>query len=159
MPVLKDPKHEAFAQHLAKGLSQEAAYKAAGYKGGRTHASRLVTNGNIGRRVAELTEKAAEKAIAAVSFEAKDLFQRMEDLIKRAADAGDYKTAMDGLKFELRCFGYEDSPTLTHEHVKGQSIQAQDRPQTEPAENRDELRDNVIKNFGEELKKLRRRTG
>jgi phage terminase small subunit len=164
MPALKDPKHEAFAQQLARGLNQTDAYTAAGYKAklasAKVNASRLLTNANIQARVSELQAKGAEKAIASVSFEAKDIFQRMEDLIKRAAEAGDYKAAMDGMKFVARCFGYEDSPTLTHEHVKGQAIQAPDRkPDENEGEKREELRDSVVKNFAEELKKLRRRTG
>lgn len=156
MPVLKDPKHEAFAQNVAKGLSQQDAYIKAGYKGDRTAASRLSSNVNVSQRVAELTEKLADKAIASISFEAKDLFARMENLIQKCMEAGDYKTAMDGLKFELRCFGYEDSPTLTHEHVKGQAIQSVEVKDKD--DRREETRDSVIKNFAEEIKKLRKRT-
>ncbi len=62
MPVLSNPRHESFAQALAKGKSAAEAYKAAGYKGDRTAASRLSTNVNVQRRVTELKEKAAEKA-------------------------------------------------------------------------------------------------
>lgn len=59
MPVLSNAKHERFAQGLAKGLSQTEAYTEAGYKGDRTAASRLSTNVNVTRRVAELQGKAA----------------------------------------------------------------------------------------------------
>jgi phosphoglucomutase len=156
MPTLPDPKHEAMAQGLFKGKTADQAYQDAGYKPHRGNASRLSSNENIKRRVAELQGKAAEKTIASVSFEAKDIFARMEELIKKAAKAGDYKAAIDGMKWVGRCFGYEDSPTLTHEHVKGQSIQAPDRPAAEEPE-RQELRDSVVKNFAEELKKLRKR--
>ena len=48
MPLLDNPKHEIFAQELAKGATQEEAYETAGYKPSRQHASRLATNGNIG---------------------------------------------------------------------------------------------------------------
>jgi phage terminase small subunit len=54
MPALKNTKHEKFASELAKGASMTAAYKAAGYKPNRQHASRLATNGDIQARVAEL---------------------------------------------------------------------------------------------------------
>lgn len=66
MPVLSNPKHEAFAQGLAKGKSQAEAYADAGYKGDRTAASRLSTNVNVLSRVAELQEKAAEKTLVTV---------------------------------------------------------------------------------------------
>lgn len=62
MPVLPNPRHEAFAQALAKGMSQDAAYAEAGFKPSRHHASRLATKGNVANRVAELQSKAAEKA-------------------------------------------------------------------------------------------------
>lgn len=59
MPVLSNAKHERFAHGIAKGLSQTDAYTEAGYKGDRTAASRLSTNVNISKRVAELQGKAA----------------------------------------------------------------------------------------------------
>lgn len=44
MPILKNAKHEAFAQGLADGKSQERAYVDAGYakQGARAHASTLL---------------------------------------------------------------------------------------------------------------------
>lgn len=62
MPILSNPRHEAFAQALAKGKSATEAYTLAGYKGDRTAASRLSTNVNIVSRVAELQGKVAKKA-------------------------------------------------------------------------------------------------
>lgn len=58
---LKNPKHERFAQELAKGKGQAEAYAAAGYRGDRPHASRLATNGNISARVDELLSRAAKR--------------------------------------------------------------------------------------------------
>ncbi|MDP9809368.1 phage terminase small subunit [Rhizobium tibeticum] len=62
MPVLKNARHEKFAQAIAKGMSATDAYSSAGYKGDRTAASRLSTNVNISRRVDEIKNKVAEKA-------------------------------------------------------------------------------------------------
>ncbi len=62
MPVLRNAKHEAFAQGLAKGMSATEAYSAAGYKGDRTAASRLSTNVNIAARVDQIKHRVAEKA-------------------------------------------------------------------------------------------------
>lgn len=59
MPVLDNAKHERFAQEVAKGKTQEEAYKEAGYIGDRTAASRLSTNVNVQARIAELLERAA----------------------------------------------------------------------------------------------------
>lgn len=59
MPPLDNPKHERFAQEMAKGKSQTEAYTIAGYIGDRTAASRLSTNVNVQRRLTELQERAA----------------------------------------------------------------------------------------------------
>lgn len=62
MPILKNPKHELFAQELAKGKSQDEAYRLAGYAPARSNASALFRNNNISSRVNELLD-AREKAL------------------------------------------------------------------------------------------------
>lgn len=62
MPVLGNPKHERFAQLLAKGLTADEAYEQAGYKPDRGNASRLTANHNVQTRVAEIQERAAIRA-------------------------------------------------------------------------------------------------
>lgn len=66
MPVLKNAKHELFAQALAKGMSAIHAYEAAGYKPDRGAASRLSANVSIFVRLNELLEKAAERTLVTV---------------------------------------------------------------------------------------------
>lgn len=61
MPALPNAQHEAFARALVAGSSACDAYVKAGYKPHRANASRLSANDSIKARVAELTEKAAEK--------------------------------------------------------------------------------------------------
>lgn len=61
MPVLLNPRHETFAQAVAKGKSAIEAYEAAGYKPHRPSASRLLTNANVAARVAELQGRGARK--------------------------------------------------------------------------------------------------
>lgn len=160
MPVLPDPQHEAFAQNLAKGMAQYDAYMAAGYKAkgnaAKVNASRLLTNANVRARVTELTEKAAEKVVDDSAFEARSMFMALLKDIEDAKTAGDHKTALDGRKFFMRCFGYEDSPTLTHEHVKGSKlppIETGNREDEQPEE-----KPSNIKSFSEALKKLNRRS-
>jgi hypothetical protein len=122
MPALSNPKHEAFAIALFKGLSQRAAYEQAGYTHNDGNATRLKNNEKVQTRIAELQAEAAKKAIEQVSFDARDMFMRLEAQIIEAAAAGDHKTAMDGRRFMLSCFGFEDSPTLTHEQVAGKKL-------------------------------------
>lgn len=60
---LANPKHEKFAQALAKGKSQGDAYAFAGYKPSYSNASTLRTNQKVVDRVAELQHKAADKVV------------------------------------------------------------------------------------------------
>ena len=62
MPILPNPRHEAFAQARARGLSQDDAYAEAGYKPCRQNASRLMTNDDIRLRVEEIQANTAAKA-------------------------------------------------------------------------------------------------
>ena len=61
MAALKNARHERFAQALAAGETQDAAYQIAGYKPSRPAASRLSTNVNVRARVENLQERAAVK--------------------------------------------------------------------------------------------------
>lgn len=62
MPALTNPKHERFAQALAKGETADAAYVSAGYEENRGNATRLKANESIEARVAEILERAAMRA-------------------------------------------------------------------------------------------------
>lgn len=68
MPALENPKHERFAQELAKGKSQAEAYLLAGYAASEPHASRLASNGKVEGRVAEILERAATRAEVSKSW-------------------------------------------------------------------------------------------
>ena len=63
MPVLPNPRHELFAQEIAKGATQRAAYRAAGYEGTDesvdANAARLIGDDKVASRVTELQEAAA----------------------------------------------------------------------------------------------------
>lgn len=62
MGILPNAKHEAFAQGLARGLTQDAAYAEAGYKPSRAAASRLSTKVNIAGRVSEIMAAASQRS-------------------------------------------------------------------------------------------------
>lgn len=62
MGVLKNIKHENFAQGIAKGMTADAAYQAAGYKPNDGNACRLKGNERVRARVRELADDAAERA-------------------------------------------------------------------------------------------------
>ena len=60
MAILKNARHERFAQNLAKGMSATAAYEKAGYKPNDQNAARLTRNDEVRSRVAELMAPAIE---------------------------------------------------------------------------------------------------
>jgi hypothetical protein len=57
MSVLNNPRHEAFAQALARGMSATAAYAEVGYRPHRHNAATLARKKHISVRVAELQEE------------------------------------------------------------------------------------------------------
>jgi hypothetical protein len=79
MAALSNPKHERFAQALAKGENATAAYKSAGYsaKGNSAEAaaSRLLSDVKVQSRVAELQERAAIKVELGIA----DIVQMLQE--------------------------------------------------------------------------------
>lgn len=59
MPALANPRHERFAQELAKGRTATDAYEIAGYKPNDGNAATLKGNQRISDRVAELQNAAS----------------------------------------------------------------------------------------------------
>jgi hypothetical protein len=57
VPVLKNPRHEIFAQALGRGFSASAAYMEAGFRPNRHNAAALAREKHIITRVAELQEQ------------------------------------------------------------------------------------------------------
>lgn len=94
MPVLKNQRHERFAQLIAKGSTASAAYVAAGYRANDGNAAALKGNQRVKERVAELHGKAAERAAvtkAAVMAElAKIGFANMADYMRSGAGGDPY---------------------------------------------------------------------
>lgn len=54
MPALTNPRHEVFAQEVAKGKSSTEAYEVAGYRDGRKNAHRLGADEGILGRITEI---------------------------------------------------------------------------------------------------------
>ena len=54
MPILQNPRHEAFAQARAKGALLDDAYEDAGFAPGNGHASRLALTPKLAERIGEL---------------------------------------------------------------------------------------------------------
>lgn len=96
MPVLKNPKHELFAQALAKGKTADEAYQLAGYKQSRPAASRLSTNVNVSARVKQILGRAAERVEITQAKVLEELakigFSNMLDYVGITTDGDAYVT-------------------------------------------------------------------
>lgn len=90
MPVLKNARHEKFAQELVKGKSADDAYATAGYKPDRGHASRLASNGNIMARIKELQSVSVERTLVTLD----SLTQELEDARSGAMTAKQHAAAV-----------------------------------------------------------------
>lgn len=75
MAALSNPRHERFAQDLAKGKTADSAYVAAGYKENRHNAAALARQEHISTRVAEITERGAIRAEITVASLLEELEQ------------------------------------------------------------------------------------
>ncbi len=73
MPVLKNARHERFAQNITKGMSATKAYEKAGYKRNDGSAGRLHRNAQVQERIAELMAPAVEATQATVERVLKEM--------------------------------------------------------------------------------------
>ena len=64
MPILQNPRYEAFAQARAKGAALKDAFEDAGYAPDTSHASRLGREPLVAERIAELRAEQVEMAEA-----------------------------------------------------------------------------------------------
>ena len=87
MLILKNPRHEAFAQALARGMSANAAYVEAGYKPNRHNAAALAREQHISTRVAGLQEQQLAMHQQATSEAAANAKVTIESLIAEAEAA------------------------------------------------------------------------
>lgn len=107
MPVLSNPKHERFAQELAKGRSAAEAYVAAGYKANRGNAGTLKANQVIRRRVREIQQAGAKRAAVTVESLTEELDEARAIALKKgqvsaAVSATLGKAKLHGLGAETR---------------------------------------------------------
>lgn len=122
MPILDNPKHEAFAQAIVAGHPHVKAYEIAGYKKNDGNAGRLTRNEQVKARIKELNTTRSVKVQEATKFRATELFAYYRDAFEFAKEQGDSQTALKAVDSMARCLGYSESPTLTHEHMNGESV-------------------------------------
>jgi len=83
MPILRNARHELFAQGLAQGKTADAAYENAGYRPNRHNASRLKTNETVIGRVKELQAHQQERFVLTRQYAIEALVENIEKALGR----------------------------------------------------------------------------
>jgi len=101
MAAIDNPKHEIFAQELAKGVSQASAYEAAGYKPSEQHASRLASNGKVQARIAEIQNRAVVRTTITIA----SLMEEAAEIQAAALKANQHSAAVAALTAKAKLAG------------------------------------------------------
>jgi hypothetical protein len=96
MPVLKNPRHERFAQLVASGISANAAFSQVGYKGPQ-NSPRLRNNELVAKRIEELQARNERKAeMAAMTRD--ELVEILAEIVHATRTRLSIARPADGLK-------------------------------------------------------------
>jgi hypothetical protein len=101
MPSLDNPRHERFAQELAKGKSQLDAYVEAGYKPDDGAASRLSGNVRVQHRVAEIKDRSAIRT----EITLQTLMEEAAEIQRSALAANQHSAAVAALTAKAKLAG------------------------------------------------------
>lgn len=112
MPKITNAKYELIAQGVAKGLTPEEAYVAAGGSADRSNAWRAVRRPEVTKRVAELQAKAAERTLVTVEKMAERLLAIVEKA-EKADDAPLLNVARAGIMDVAKLYGLITDKTAT----------------------------------------------
>jgi phage terminase small subunit len=101
LAALSNPKHELFAQELAKGKSQAEAYSEAGYKPSEQNASRLTRNDKVQTRVAEIQGRAVIRTQITLA----SLMEEAAEIQAAALKANQHSAAVAALTAKAKLAG------------------------------------------------------
>jgi phage terminase small subunit len=125
MPTLDNPKHELFAQGIAKGQSQREAYRNAGYTCSTkpdvtdAAASRLLRDVRVQARVAELQHNAAKRA----EITLESWIEEGAELMRAAKLAGDHTAASQQYERVAKVAGFWVEKSESTQTLRGFSAQ------------------------------------
>lgn len=120
MTLLSNPRHERFAQELAKGKSASEAYEAAGYKPHQPSASRLLSKAIVAARVTELQAKVAEKA----EITALDIVRQLDEDRQLAVSLGQSSAAVSATMGKAKLLGLIVDKADVTNHVRIEDLLA-----------------------------------
>ena len=99
MPVLKNPRHERFAQFMAEGKTCVDAYQLAGFKRDDGNSSRLLSaRPEIQARLQELTGKLEAQAAKRHEITTDSLVDEIEEAASWAREKRDSRAYVDAIK-------------------------------------------------------------
>jgi hypothetical protein len=98
MPVLKNPRHELFAQNLASGLTIVDAHEGAGFVRNDSNASRMARRDDVVARVTELKGLSATRTALKLEITTESLIAEAEEIKQLALSEGDYGAANTALR-------------------------------------------------------------
>jgi len=81
MPPLPKQQEEAFSQNIARGMPNQDAYEAAGYKRNRGNAARLKAKERVRKRITELQTQSHQKIQSAIVKQATITRQNLVDAL------------------------------------------------------------------------------
>ncbi len=106
MPRLDNPRHELFAQAIAKGKSQREAYVEAGFgsesvEAQDANASRLISDDRVKLRVVELQERAANRVEVTLETQ----LAKLETVMNRALGSDQNSAAVAAIMGQSKLAG------------------------------------------------------
>lgn len=102
MPVLKNARHERFAQFVAQGKTLVEAHELAGFKVNDGNCSTLHNRPDIQERLKELKERIVKKTVITAEY----LTERLNELALEARDRGQLSAAVSAIDKMAKINGF-----------------------------------------------------
>lgn len=123
MPALKNPRHERFAQELARAADTAAAYRSAGYQSegsaAEAAASRLLQNATVAARINEL-QTTPENALTVPEVTTARAIIEFEEARKLALENGQASAAVSATLAKAKLAGlFAKKPESTTKRAVG----------------------------------------
>lgn len=103
--ILKNARHELFAQAVASGKNPSEAYVLAGYQPDSGNASKLNTKASVRQRITEIQSAMHARSVKNASYGREWVLHELIDNVERAKAAEDFSAANTA----LRLLGVEQS--------------------------------------------------
>jgi len=119
---LANAKHEAFCQNILAGMTQHAAYVAAGYKdneGTAQNANKLTKNIPVATRIEYLKKAKADTAISGNITTMRAIWETGQRIVDEAIAAGKLDIANTALATQLNMLGLLNDPKYVRRHILG----------------------------------------